>query len=232
MRPLALITGASRGIGAAIASALAPSHNLLLGGRDDALLRDRAARLPHARPLAAELTDHAAMAAVVAGIEHLDLLVHSAGVATLGPVARTPAQVWRDTLEVNVIAVAELTRLLLPALRAARGQVVLINSSVGLDAYPNCGSYAASKFAQRAFADALRAEEPGLRVTTVYPGRVATDMQRSIRAQEGAEYVAEHYLRPESVAAAVLTAVTATQEAHVQDISIRAVPAASHGHLQ
>lgn len=221
---LALVTGASRGVGAAIAEALADTHELLLGGRDEAALRTRAARLRAARPFAADLTDHAALATAVSGIDRLDVLVHSAGVATLGPVAGTSAEVWRTTMETNVIAVAELTRQLLPALRAARGHVVLVNSTAGLDAHARCGAYAASKFALRAFADALRAEEPVLRVTSVYPGRVDTDMQRSIRAQEGLGYEPGNYLRPESVAAVVVSAVTATPDAHVQDVVVRAVP--------
>ncbi|GAA1294996.1 SDR family oxidoreductase [Saccharothrix xinjiangensis] len=221
---LALVTGASRGVGAAIAGALADTHEVLLGGRDEAALRTRAAGLRAARPFVADLTDHTATAAAVSGIDRLDVLVHSAGVATLGAVADTSAEVWRTTMETNVIAVAELTRRLLPALRAARGHVVLVNSTAGLDAHPRCGAYAASKFALRAFADALRGEEPTLRVTSVYPGRVDTDMQRSIRAQEGLDYEPENYLRPESVAAAVVSVVTATPDAHVQDVVVRAVP--------
>ena len=83
---------------------------------------------------------------------------------------------------------AELTRLLLPRLRAERGAVVFVNSGAGLRANPGWASYAASKFALRALADALREEEAphGVRVCTVYPGRTATPMQQSVRAQEGA----------------------------------------------
>ena len=79
-----------------------------------------------------------------------------------------------------MVAVAELTRLLLPALRAANGHVVLINSGAGLRANAGWGAYAASKFALRAFGDALRLEEPALRVTSIHPGRIDTDMQRDI----------------------------------------------------
>ena len=150
--------------------------------------------LPGARPWPVELTS--VTEADVAGIDRLDVLVHSAGVMALGPIAETPAEVWRRTMETNVIAVAELTRLLLPALRAAHGHVVLINSGSGQRSNPGWASYSASKFALRAFADALRAEEPGLRVTTVYPGRTATDMQREVRAQEGGAYEPEKYLDP------------------------------------
>ncbi|WP_068921731.1 SDR family oxidoreductase [Planobispora rosea] len=218
-RPTALITGASRGVGAAVARALAPTHDLLLGGRDREALDKICAEAPGARPWPVELT--AVTEADVAGIDRLDVLVHSAGVVTLGRIGETPAEVWRRTMEINVIAVAELTRLLLPALRAAGGQVVLVNSGAGQRANPNWGSYAASKFALRAFADALRLEEPGLRVTTIYPGRVDTDMQRGVRGQERGAYEPEKYLNPDSVARAVLAAVTATPDAHVTEITVR-----------
>ncbi|GAA3099421.1 SDR family oxidoreductase [Streptosporangium carneum] len=218
-RPVALVTGASRGVGAAIARALAPTHDLLLGGRDAEALAELSARLPGARPWPVELT--AVTEADVAAVERLDVLVHSAGRVTLGSIEQTPADVWRRTMEINLIAAAELTRLLLPALRAARGHVVLINSGAGLRANPNWASYAASKFALRAFADALRLEEPRLRVTTVYPGRIDTDMQREVREQEGAPYEADKYLAADSVARAVLTAVTASPDAHVTEITVR-----------
>lgn len=225
-RPLALVTGATRGIGAAVATALAPTHRLLLGGRDADALRARAAELPWARAWPVELTDDAALARAGAEIDSLNVLVHSAGVADLGSVAESAAAVWRRNLEVNVVAVAELTRLVLPALRAARGHVVFVNSGQGLAARAGWGPYAASKFAVRAYADALRAEEEGrgVRVTSVYPGRTDTEMQRAVVAHEGGEYSPERYLRPESVAAAIASAVTASPDAHLTEMTIRPRP--------
>ena len=152
-RPLALVTGASRGIGAAVAAALAPTHRLLLGGRDVDTLRARARELPEAEPWPVDLTDAEALGEACARIESLDVLVHSAGVARLGSVAESEAAVWRENLEVNVVAVAELTRLALPALRAAKGHVVFVNSGQGLAVRAGWGPYAASKFAHRALAD-------------------------------------------------------------------------------
>lgn len=223
MKPVALVTGASRGIGAAVARALAPGHDLLLGGRDPAALTALAAELPGSRPWPVDLTDAVALAEATAGIERLDVLVHSAGTGVLGTVAETSAAVWRRQFEINVVAVAELTRLLLPALRAARGRVVLLNSGAGLAARPGWASYAASKFALRAFADSLRAEEAasGVRVTSVHPGRVDTDMQRAVVAHEGGVYDPAAYLRPESVAGAVLLAVTAPADAALTDLVLR-----------
>lgn len=225
-RPLALVTGASRGIGAAVVEALAPTHDLLLGGRDAGALKAVAAGRPGAREWPVDLTDPSALAEAVAGIDRLDVLVHSAGIGPLGTVEDSPAEQWRQTFEVNVVAVAELTRLLLPALRAARGQVVCINSGAGFTARPGWGSYAASKFALRAFADALRAEEAahGVRVTSIHPGRTDTDMQRAVIAHEGGEYDAGRFLRPRSVAQAVLLAVTAPSDADVTEVSIRPAP--------
>jgi len=225
-RPLALVTGASRGIGAAVAHALAPTHDLLLGGRDADALESLAADLPGAREWPVELTDPGALADAVRGVDRLDVLVHSAGIGPLGTVENSPAEQWRQTFEINVVAVAELTRLLLPALRAARGRVVCINSGAGFTARPGWASYAASKFALRAFADALRAEEAGhgVRVTSVHPGRTDTEMQRAVVAHEGDEYDASRFLRPESVARVVLLAVTAPPDADVTELSIRPAP--------
>jgi NADP-dependent 3-hydroxy acid dehydrogenase YdfG len=221
-----LVTGASRGIGAATARALAGSHDVLLGGRDLAALEALAAELPGARPWPVELTDPAALAEATAGIERLDVLVHSAGVATIAPLAETPVDVWRRTMEINVIAVAELTRLLLPALRAARGRVVLVNSGSGQRANPHWGSYAASKFALRGYADALRLEEAehGLRVTSVFPGRTNTDMQREVRAAEGGEFEPDFYLRATSVATAIRFVVQAPPDAQIPELVVRPAP--------
>ncbi|RSN05290.1 short chain dehydrogenase [Streptomyces sp. WAC 05977] len=219
--PLALVTGATRGIGAATARALAPTHRLLLGGRDADVLGELAGTLPEAKPWPIDLTDTEALETAAAEIGELDVLVHSAGVARLGTVETATDADWRANFEVNVLGVVTLTRLLLPALRASKGHVVVINSGAGQNARPGWGPYAASKFAVRAFADSLREEESALRVTSIYPGRTDTEMQQAIVADEGREYEPERFLRPESVAAAVLAAVSATGDAHPTDVTLR-----------
>lgn len=221
MRPTALITGASRGLGSAIARELAAGHNLLLGARKEDALKPILTELEGAKAFPADLTDHAEVAEAVKGIDRLDVLVHNAGVADLGTVADTPAEVWRNTMEANVIAVAELTRLLLPALRKAGGHVVLINSGAGLRANAGWGPYAASKFALRAFGDALRLEEPKIRVTSIHPGRIATDMQREIVEGEGGTFDADQFLSPETVARAVHAAIDTAPDGHPTEIVLR-----------
>ncbi|GAB19290.1 putative oxidoreductase [Gordonia effusa NBRC 100432] len=220
--PTALITGASRGLGAEIARALAPTHDLLLGGRPSAELDSLATELDGASTFAVELTDYDDVEAATEAISTLDVLVHNAGVASsLEPVETTPVDEWRHLLEVNLVAAAELTRLLLPSLREASGQVVFINSGAGRRANAGWAPYAASKFGLKALADALRLEEPTLRVTSVFPGRIDTEMQQDIVAIEGREYSPEQFLKPSTVAAAVAHAIATPADAHVEEIVVR-----------
>lgn len=220
-RPLALVTGASRGLGAHIARGLGGSHRLLLGGRPSPALDALVSEFDGAAAFPADLTDHGAVRELAAPIERLDVLAHNAGLGRIGRIEDTPAADWRDMFEINLLAVVELTRTLLPALRAAGGHVVLINSGAGKRANAGWGAYAASKFGLTAFAEALRAEEPGIRVTSVFPGRIDTEMQQGIFAAEGREYSTEGLLRPETVAGAVVSAIETPGDAHPTEIVLR-----------
>jgi len=219
-RPIALVTGSTRGIGLAIARDLARTHHVVVHGRSQEAVSALAAELPSATPWAVDL---AADELEVPALDRLDVLVHAAGVIGGAEVERTGRDDWRRVLEVNVVAVAEVTRLLLPALRAARGTVVTINSGSGFVAGPGGGTYAASKFALRALTDALREEERphGVRVSSVHPGRVDTDMQHELVEKEGGNYRPELYLEPAAVADAVRLVVDLPHGATVEQLSIR-----------
>jgi len=216
----ALITGAGGGIGAAIAEALAPTHTLLLAGRPSARLDSVAARLG-ATTWPMDLTDPDDIEAAAEVLAELDVLVHNAGVAFPGRVAESTPEQWRATFEVNVTGAVALTCALLPALRAARGQVIFINSGAGMNASPGLASYSASKFALRAFADSLRTDEPLLRVTSIHPGRVDTEMQRDLVAYEGRDYNPVDFLTPHTVAGVVATVVATPADAHTHEVVIR-----------
>lgn len=218
--PTALITGASRGIGAAIADALAPTHTLLLAGRPSAALQATADRLG-ATTLPLDVTDTASIADATAAIGELDVLVHNAGVSIPGRIAESTVEQWRTTFDVNVFGAVAVTLALLPALRRGDGQVVFINSGAGRKASENMASYSASKFALRAFADSLRLSEPALRVTTIYPGRTDTDMQRELVSFEGGVYDADKFLRAETVAAAVAQAIHTPADGHLHEVILR-----------
>jgi NADP-dependent 3-hydroxy acid dehydrogenase YdfG len=221
--PTALITGAGGGIGSAIAAALAPTHTLLLGGRPSARLDTVADRLG-ATTFPLDLTDTDTVEASCEIVDELDVLVHNAGVSVPGRVAESHVDEWRATFDVNVFGAVALTLALLPALRRARGQVVFINSGSGRNVSPGMAAYSASKFALRAFADSLRADEQGLRVTTVYPGRTDTDMQRELVAFEGGEYDPAKFLRPDTVAEAVANVVATPRDGEVHEVVIRPGP--------
>lgn len=217
----ALVTGASRGLGSEIARQLASDHHVYLGGRTADSLASSAADIGGSTPWPVDLTDHAAVAASVRRIDSLNVLVHNAGVAALGTVEESSIDEWRSQYESNVLAVVALTKALLPALRTAGGHVVLINSGAGLRVNPGWGAYAASKFALRAFGDALRQEEPSLRVTSIHPGRIDTDMQRAIVEHEGDEYDGSKFLQASTVARAVRGAVDTPADAHPFEIVLK-----------
>lgn len=227
--PTHLLTGAGAGIGAAVAEALsARGEDLVLLARSRQRADHLAAEFPGARTVVADLADPAGLAEALSVDlpDRLDSLVHAAGVVDLGPVGELSAEVWRRTLDVNLLAPAELTRLCLPALRASRGHVVLVNSGSGLTAHPNWSAYSASKHGLRALADSLRAEErgSGVRVTSVYPGRTATAMQEKVHAQEGKEYDPSDWIAAESVATAVLAAIDLPRDAEMTDVTVRPGP--------
>lgn len=215
----ALITGAGGGLGAAIAEALAPDYALLLAGRPSPRLEEVAARFG-ATVWAIDLADCDAITPP-AGLTALDVLVHNAGVAFPGRVAESTPEQWRTSFEVNVTGAVALTLALLPALRAARGQVVFINSGAGLRASPGLASYSASKSALTSFADSLRADEPLLRVTSIHPGRIDTAMQRGLVAYEDRPYDPAEFLSPHTVAAAVAAAVATPPDGETQQVVLR-----------
>ncbi|MED5815768.1 SDR family oxidoreductase [Mycolicibacterium sp. 050232] len=221
--PSALITGAAGGIGSAIAAALAPTHTLFLAGRPSARL-DALAEQLGAPTWPLDLTDADSIESAAEVLSELDVLVHNAGVLYPGTVSESIPEQWRASFEVNVTGAVALTLALLPALRAARGHVVFINSGAGQKVSSGMASYSASKFALRAFADALRADETSLRVTSIFPGRTDTEMQRDLVAYESdgtGEYDPAKFLKPETVAGLVATAVNTPPDGHVHEIVVR-----------
>ncbi|MDO5619535.1 SDR family oxidoreductase [Kocuria sp.] len=221
--PVALVTGATGGIGWCVAEDLARDHRVIAVGRDQRRLAELESLSPRIQTVSADLLDFAALPELVDGLGRLDVLVHAAAVAHRVAFADARPEDWRLQLELNVMVPAELTRAALPLLRASRGTVVLINSGAGFNASGGNAIYAASKFALRALGDALRQEvEPdGIRVASVHPGPVDTQMLRGIYASMDKPYQAEEYIRPESVAQAVRTVVEAGQDVQITTVSVR-----------
>lgn len=222
-----LVTGAGSGIGQAVADRLhARGEDLVLLARNEDRAADLAERYAGADVRVADLAAPALLAASVADVDRLDAVVHAAGVIELGNVADLRLQDLTGQLDVNLVAPTELTRALLPALRASRGQVLFLNSSAGLFANAGWGAYAATKFGLKAIADSLRAEEAGagVRVTSVYLGRVSTPMQAKVHEQEGQPYDAADWASPESAAATIVHVLDLPPDATVPDIRFRPAP--------
>jgi NADP-dependent 3-hydroxy acid dehydrogenase YdfG len=206
-----VVTGASSGIGLEVADRLTQRGDRVVRlTRDLVDLSDAVAVVRWAADFATDL-------------HRLDSLLHIAGTVDLGTVAELDLEVWQRHLAVNLTAPAVLTAPLLPALRAARGTVVFVNSSAGLVANPGWSAYAASKFGLRALADSLRAEEAGnaVRVTTVFPSRTATPMQEKVHEQEGRTYDASRWIRTDTVADSIMHVLDLPPDATIPELVIR-----------
>jgi NADP-dependent 3-hydroxy acid dehydrogenase YdfG len=226
-----LVTGASSGIGRAIALALAS-----VGARVCAVARRRdeleatANRATgtgrfvfYEADLVGDGEPGRLAKALLSREDGVDVLVHSAGTISLGGVETASVRDLDRQYAVNVRAPYLLTQALLPALRASEGQVVFINSTVGLAAKANVAQYAATKHALKAIADSLREEinPHGVRVVSVYPGRTATPLQAGIHAIEGKAYDPERLIQPEDVASVVLSALTLPRSTELTDLMVR-----------
>lgn len=222
MKPVAVISGGTRGIGYAVAAELREDHDLVILGRDPERLARVGAELG-ARTCEIDLAELDAIGPALAGLglDRVDVLLHSAGILHVGVLSETTNEDFTQGFAVNVSAVAAVTRELLPALSAARGRVVMINSGAGRHGSATAPVYSATKFALTGLAESLRLDlgPSGVQVSTVAPGRTDTDMQRQLVASEQADYTPEAYLSPEEVASAIVHVIR--QGGDVDYLSIR-----------
>ena len=218
-----LLTGTGSGIGAVLAQRLLGRGDEVVAlARSTERAEELAADLPGAEVLVADLAWPESVESLVLP-DSLDSVVHAAGIVELGRVSELSVDDWASQLRVNLVSPAALTRVALPALRQARGTAVFVNSGAGLSAHPEWSAYAASKHGLRALADSLRGEEAfaGVRVTTVFPGRTATPMQEKVHQQEGKAYDAAAWIRPETVADAILHVLDLPRDATIPDLTVR-----------
>ena len=225
---VAVVTGASRGIGHAVARALAGS-----GARVAMLARGAEALRSAAEPLGAlgipcDIADEgaarAAMARVHEEIGTPDILVSNAGLFVLAPVESQSTAGLRATLDVNLVAPFVLARALIPGMRAAgRGHIVTIGSIADRMTYPENGAYAASKFGARAMHQVMREElrGSGIRATLVSPGPVDTPLWDPIGPDDRPGFTPRAQMLPASaVADAVLFALTRDPAVNVDELRL------------
>jgi NADP-dependent 3-hydroxy acid dehydrogenase YdfG len=196
-RGVAVVTGASSGIGAATARRLtADGFDVVAAARRRDRLDALCAEIG-ARAVTLDVTDPDSVAALAAEVGEVNVLVNNAGLALgLDPVATADPEDWRRMFEVDVIGVLRVTQALLPALVASgRGHVVVMGSTAGRIVYEGGGGYTAAKHGATALAETLRLELCGqpVRVTEIAPGMVATDEFSLVRFGGDAERAAKVY---------------------------------------
>lgn len=220
-RPTAVVTGASRGIGRAVALRLASTHDIVAVARSADDLRTLADEIEAqggaCRTIALDLTDGAATERALAGVD-ADVLVNNAGMGVLKPFLELTADEWRRMVDLNFNALFHVTRALLPGMMArGRGDVVNIGSIAGRSAFIGGSCYAATKHAVMSFTECLMLEvrDSGVRVSVVNPGSVATAF--------GSGSNADWNLLPEDVAESVAHVVAAPASVLIHRLEVRAL---------
>lgn len=225
-----LVTGASRGIGEAVARTLAAAGaRTLLVARRPGPLAALAAALPGAVAHPADLADPAAVAALAAAAPNalggpVEVLVNNAGLFTLAPVEGTDDATLDAMLALNLAAPFRLVRAVLPAMRAAgAGHIVTIGSVADRHAFPENGAYAATKFGARALHEVLRTETrgSGVRATLIAPGPVDTPIWDPLAPESRPGFPTRaQMLAPEAVADAVLWALTRAPSVSIDELRL------------
>jgi len=222
----ALVTGAGRGIGRAIALALAREGAFVTGvsrtATDlDSLVEEIETAGGRGLAFSADLREtHVAAAAVSAAVDHfggLQILVNNAGVGSFANVADTSDEDWENVLATNLTAVFRMTRASLPHLSHRGGHVIMISSLAGSNANPGMAAYAASKAALDHFAACLMLEvrSQGIKITTVAPGSVDTGFGGGVRS--GGSWM----LTPEDLAHTVVDLLRLRDAAHASRVEMR-----------
>ena len=221
-KPVAVVTGASRGIGRAIAVRLSETHEVVAVARDAAKLAQLAKEITSrggrcsVEPL--DLADASAIERQLHGVR-ADVLVNNAGVITKKPVLRLTPDEWQEMMDVNVSALFHLTRLLLPGMiDRGHGHIINIASIAGRSAFPNGTGYVATKHAVLGFSESLMLEvrDAGVKVSVVMPGSVATEMRVSDSTDQS------WMLKAEDVANVVAQILTMPSHALTYQVEVRA----------
>ena len=235
---VALVTGASSGIGAATAASLsAAGARVAVAARRTDRLSQLVERLRHAAgeatAVAVDIADRASAERVVAQtverFGRLDILVNNAGLMMLAPFAEGNPDEWRQMVDVNVLGLINTTHAAIPHLRrAGRGDIVNISSVAGRIAFPTGAVYTATKFAVVGFSDTLRRElvRDKIRVTLIEPGVVQTELVEHVTDEKTRKQIAGwegqmRQLQADDIAAAILYAVSQPPHVAVSELMVR-----------
>jgi NADP-dependent 3-hydroxy acid dehydrogenase YdfG len=223
---IALVTGASKGVGRSIAKKLAVTGlKVFATARNvdelESLKQEIEEKSGTCIIYPAEITDEFQIAEMVNEIlkQGMDIkvLVQNAGVALVGPVKDMPISQWQQTLDVNLTTPFLLTQKCIPVL-SKNAHIFFINSVAGTQAFGNWSAYCASKYGLKALADSLRQElaPDGIKVTTIYPASIDTQMQDKIPY----DWDREKMLNPDNVAEALVNCYQQPTHVQIKDIHL------------
>ncbi|NLO79667.1 MAG: SDR family oxidoreductase [Xanthomonadaceae bacterium] len=234
---IAIVTGASSGIGEATARQLAAQGaRVIAAARRESRLQALARQIEEAggqvETATLDMADGSQIERLVETVREkhgrIDILVNNAGVMLLAPVMRADVNEWRRMIDVNLTGLFHLTRLVVPIMREqGGGHIVNLSSLAGRIAMPGGSVYSATKFGVNAFSEALRRETLGdrIRVTLVEPGPVATELAEHITDTESRQRIDDlasriEMLQAEDIADAIVYAVTRPARVNVNEILI------------
>jgi NADP-dependent 3-hydroxy acid dehydrogenase YdfG len=241
MKKVAVVTGASSGIGAATSLLLANNgYRVLAAARRIDRLQELASRNENIEAHVLDVTDQASVdnfMQAVAGIE-IDVLVNNAGGAfESSSVLDSDPEIWKKSFDVNVVGALRITKAIAPSMiKANKGHIVVLTSTAGHVAYENGGSYVAAKFAERSLANTLRLELNGtpIRISEIAPGMVKTDEFAVVRNAGDKDKAAkvyegvEHPLTAEDIAESIYWTVNLPAHVNIDSIVIRPVAQAAN----
>jgi NADP-dependent 3-hydroxy acid dehydrogenase YdfG len=241
MKKVAVVTGASSGIGAATSLLLANNgYRVLAAARRIDRLQELASRNENIEAHVLDVTDQSSVNSfmqAIAGIE-IDVLVNNAGGAfDSSSVLDSDPEIWKKSFDVNVVGALRITKAIAPSMiKANKGHIVVLTSTAGHVAYENGGSYVAAKFAERSLANTLRLELNGtpIRISEIAPGMVKTeefavvrnagDKDKAAKVYEGVE----HPLTAEDIAESIYWTVNLPAHVNIDSMVIRPVAQAAN----
>lgn len=241
MKKVAVVTGASSGIGAATSLLLANNgYRVLAAARRIDRLQELASRHENIEAHVLDVTDQSSVNSFVqaiAGIE-IDVLVNNAGGAfDSSSVLDSDPEIWKKSFDVNVVGALRITKAIAPSMiKANKGHIVFLTSTAGHVAYENGGSYVAAKFAERSLANTLRLELNGtpIRISEIAPGMVKTDEFAVVRNAGDKDKAAkvyegvEHPLTAEDIAESIYWTVNLPAHVNIDSMVIRPVAQAAN----
>lgn len=221
-KPTALVTGATGGVGASVCRSLSSIYTVVAVGRDEQKLETLANEVG-VRPIAGDLTDPLFQNQLSDWVPECSAIVHSAGVSRRKPHDEITMDDLLHVFSINFFSAQQITSLFIERIRESEGDLVFLNSGAGQFSSPGNSLYSASKHALKAYTNSLREEEraKGVRVVSVYPGYIDTDMVRGIAQEASAVSPTAAMLPVETVASAITTALAAPRRAMFEEITIR-----------